>query len=74
MNRQDIALGAYIKSGFTRFLDLETRYVGYVENDENVTKALNQQIPFLQFSGSSSTAQEIKSCVENLLLEKEQKI
>ena len=74
MYRQDMALGTFIKSGFTRFLDIETRYVGYVENDENVVKSLAQQVPFLRFSRSSTTSQEIENCVNNLLQGTEQKV
>ncbi|MGD2294836.1 MAG: hypothetical protein PVF22_03260, partial [Candidatus Aminicenantes bacterium] len=73
-SRQDIALGSLIKSGFRRFLNMETHYVGYIEHDENVVKSLAQQEPFLQFSTSSSTVQEVQNCVENLIQEKEQKV
>lgn len=72
-NRQDIALGSVIKSGFMRFLNMDTHYVGYIEHDETVVKSLAQQEPFLQFSPSSATALEIQACVENLVHEKEQK-
>lgn len=74
MYRQDMALGTFIKSGFTRFLNIETHYVGYVENDENVVKSLAQQVPFMRFSRSSSTIQEIENCVENLTQGREQKV
>ena len=74
MNRQDIALGPFIKSGFMRFLELDASYLGFIEYDENVITAYKQQEPFLEFCSSSSTAEEIRTCVQNLILGKEQKI
>ncbi len=73
-NRQDILLGSFIKSGFSKFLDLETHFVGYVEYDENVVKSIAQQEPFMQFDASSSVAQEVRSCVDNLINGGEQKV
>lgn len=73
MNRQDIALGAFIKSGFARFLDLDTYYLGFVEYDENVITAYKKQEPFLKFSSTSSTAEQLRVLVRNLLQGKEQK-
>lgn len=74
LNRQDILLGSFIKSGFSKFLDLETHFVGYVEYDENVVKSIAQQEPFMQFDASSSVAQEVRSSVDNLIHGKEQKV
>lgn len=73
-NRQDILLGSYIKSGFLKFLGLETHFVGYVEYDENVVKTVAQQEPFMLFDPSSSVAQEVRSTVENLIHGREQKV
>ena len=74
LNRQDILLGSFIKSGFLKFLGLETHFVGYVEYDEKVVKSITQQEPFMQFDASSSVAQEVRSCVGNLIHGKEQKV
>ncbi len=73
-NRQDIVLGSFIKSGFTRFLGLETHFSGYVEYDENVVKSIAQQEPFMQFDSSSSVALEVRSTVDNLIHGREQKV
>lgn len=73
-NRQDIMLGSFIKSGFSKYLGLETHFVGYVEFDKNVVKSIAQQEPFMQFDASSSAAQEVRSCVDNLVQGKEQKV
>lgn len=73
-NRQDILLGSFIKSGFTKFLGLETHFVGYVEYDVNVVKSVAQQEPFMLFDVSSSAAQEVRSCVENLIHGREQRV
>jgi len=73
-NRSDIVLGSFIKSGFKRYLDLDTYYLGFVEYDENVITSYKQQEPFLEFSSASSTAEEIRTCVQNLIQDKELKI
>ncbi len=73
-NRQDILLGSFIKSGFSKFLGLETYFAGYVEYDENVVKSIAQQEPFMQFASSSSVALEVRSTVDNLIHGKEQKV
>ena len=73
-NRSDIVLGSFIKSGFKRYLDLDTNYLGFVEYDENVITSYKQKEPFLEFSSASSTAEEIRTCVQNLIQDKEQKI
>jgi len=73
-NRQEIALGSFIKNGFMRFLDLDTRYLGFVEYDENVGESLKKEESFMQVFPSSSTAQEISTCVQNLIQGKEHKV
>ncbi len=73
LNRQDIILGSFIKSGFSKFLGLDTHFIGYVEHDENVVKSIAQREPFMQFDASSSVAQEVRSCVDNLIQGREQK-
>lgn len=74
MNRRDIVLGSFFKNGFKRFLDLDTYYLGFVEYDENVITSYKQQEPFLKFASASSTAEEIRACVQNLLQGTEQKV
>jgi len=73
-NSQDILLGSFIKSGFSKFLDLDTHFVGYVEHDKNVVKSIAKQEPFMQFDASSSAAQEVRICVDNLIHGREQKV
>lgn len=73
-NRQDIMLGSFIKSGFSKFLGLETHFVGYVEYEENVVKSIEHQEPFMLFDASSSIAQEVRITVDNLINEREQKV
>jgi len=73
-NRQDIMLGSFIKSGFLKFLGLETHFSGYVENDENVVKSIAQQEPFMTFDAASSVAQEVRNCADNLINGREQKV
>lgn len=73
-NYEDIILGSFIKSGFMRFLELDISYLGFVEYDEDVITAYKQKEPFLKFAPLSSTTDEIRSCVDNLIQGKEQEI
>ncbi|MCJ7579143.1 MAG: P-loop NTPase [Candidatus Aminicenantes bacterium] len=73
-NHQDIMLGSFIKSGFLKFLGMETHFIGFVEHEENVIKSIAQQEPFMQFYASSSVAQEVRITVENLINGREQKV
>ncbi|MFC2166727.1 MinD/ParA family protein [Acidobacteriota bacterium] len=73
-NHQDIMLGSFIKSGFSKFLGMETHFVGYVEYEENVVKSIAYQEPFMQFDSASSVAQEVRSTVDNLIQGREQKV
>ena len=57
-----------------RFLDLDTRYMGYVEYDENVGESIKKEESFMQLFPSSSAAQEISTCVQNLIQDKEHKV
>lgn len=64
----------FIKSGFSKFLGMETHFVGYVEYEENVVKSIEHQEPFMLFDASSSIAQEVRITVDNLINEREQKV
>ena len=74
LSRQDIMLGSFIKSGFSKFLGLETHFVGYVEYEENVVKSIAHQEPFMQYDAASSVAQEVRITVDNLINGREQKV
>jgi len=39
-----------------------------------VVKSIVQQEPFMQFGASSSAAQEVRSCVDNLIYGREQNV
>lgn len=66
-NRQDIAMGTFIKSAFKKFLNLDTYYVGYIEYAQDVAKSISNGQPFMLQYSSSSCAQEIETCLGNLL-------
>lgn len=66
-NRQDIAMGTFIKSAFKKFLNLDTYYIGYIEYAQDVAKSISNGQPFMLQYSSSSCAQEIETCLGNLL-------
>ncbi|MBU4253977.1 MAG: AAA family ATPase [Acidobacteria bacterium] len=69
--RQDIELGHIIKSAFIKFLDLDVRYAGHIEYKTEVANSIARGYPFMVHYANSPSAQEIETCLYNLIREKE---
>lgn len=70
-NQQDIAMGTFIRSAFKKFLNLDTYYIGYIEYTPDITKSISNGRPFMLQYSASSCAQEIQTCLGNLIEGKE---
>ena len=73
-NNQDIHMGLNIKSAFKKYLDLEASYIGYVENRTEIATSVTAGRPFMITYSKSSGAQEIQTCLSNLMQGKEAKL
>jgi len=69
--RQDIELGHIIKSAFKKFLDLNVRYVGHIEYKTEVANSIARGSPFMIHYARTSTAQEIETCLYNIIRDRE---
>jgi len=70
-SHQDILVGSSMKSVFMKYLGLEAQYVGYVEYDDSVWRAVRNRQSFMLNYPSSRCAEEMVTFTENLIEEKE---
>ena len=70
-NKQDLFIGASIKSTFTKYLGISTQYVGFMEYDDSIWRSIRQRQPFMPNQSSSRLTKEIELFTENLLRGKE---
>lgn len=73
-NREDIYMGSFIKSAFKKYTNIQIKYVGYIEFDDSVWKAVRNRRPYMLRYVSSSCAQEIETLTKNLVNEEEVKL
>ncbi len=73
-NNQDIIIGNSVKSVCLKYLGFKAKYVGYVEQDDSVSAAINKRKPYLQAYPTSRCAEEIKEATYNLLNDRQLRI
>jgi len=65
--KREQRIGNSVKSICLKYFGLDARYAGFVENDEFVTRSLNNRQPYMQTYPESTCAREVATIVENLL-------
>jgi len=65
-NRQDVLLGASIKSVMNKYLGVPVLYAGHVEYNDAVWKSVRERKPFILQYASTSCAREIEALIENV--------
>jgi flagellar biosynthesis protein FlhG len=71
---QDVLIGASIKSIFLKYLGLNAQFVGYIEYDDAIWRAVRRREPFMLNYATSRCGREIEVLTENLLQGKEIKL
>jgi flagellar biosynthesis protein FlhG len=70
-SKQDVLLGASIKSVLQKYLGVEILYVGAVEYNDAVWRSVRERKPFLLNYLSTGCAKDIETLGENILKERE---
>jgi flagellar biosynthesis protein FlhG len=65
--KREARIGNSVKSICLKYFGLDARYAGYVENDEFVTRSLNNRQPYMQTYPESTCAREVAAIVENMV-------
>ena len=65
--KREKRIGNSVKSICLKYFGLDARYAGFVENDEFITRSLNNRQPYMQTYPESTCAREVAAIVENLL-------
>jgi flagellar biosynthesis protein FlhG len=65
--KREKRIGNSVKSICLKYFGLDARYAGFVENDEFVTRSLNNRQPYMQTYPESACAREVAAIVDNLV-------
>jgi flagellar biosynthesis protein FlhG len=64
---KDISLGNQVRSLCIKYLGFKANYIGYIEQDDTIPRAINKQQPYLQMYPKSKCATKIEKITLNLL-------
>lgn len=64
---KDISLGNQVRSLCIKYLGFKANYIGYIEQDDTIPRAVNKQQPYLQMYPKSKCATKIEKITLNLL-------
>ncbi|MBE9529479.1 MAG: P-loop NTPase [Proteobacteria bacterium] len=65
---EDARLGPLIKRGCQDYFDIETGYLGFIQNDEAVTESVRNRTPLVVHNGGAPAAHSLNTCLQRLLL------
>jgi flagellar biosynthesis protein FlhG len=66
-HHKDIAIGSSIRSVCNKYYGLSSRYVGYIEHEDLVSRCINHRQPFMKAYPASRCAREIERVADNVL-------
>jgi flagellar biosynthesis protein FlhG len=69
--KREKRIGNSVKSICLKYFGLDARYAGYVENDEFITRSLNNRQPYMQTYPESKCAREVSAIVDNLVSDRQ---
>ncbi len=64
---EDIMIGNSVKSICIKYFGLKTKFIGYVEHDDFISRCINKRRAFMETYPTSRCAKEIERLAENLL-------
>lgn len=66
-SNQEIMIGNSVKSICLKHFNLNSKYVGYVEHDDFISRCVNKRQPYMEAYPASRCAKEIERLTDNLI-------